>query len=167
MNNWGNVWVHQRPGISETHFRILSTKGIDCYHCFSEQRTHKDVPAEMRCPECSSPGMSSPRYLPPLPPFSSLLIPSFLLRSSHTFIQTTPDPTKPLGPETFMWAGIVWWFRAQTDPVLHATGLQSSPCGHCPMAAPWPHLTIWPSCCSSGLNSLHLAHPKASSSSDH
>ena len=35
-----------------------------------------------------------------------------------------------------------------------------------PWWAPWPHLTMWPSCCSSGLDSLHLAHPKASSPSD-
>lgn len=167
MNNWGNVWVHQMPGVSGSHLRILSTTVIYCYHFYSEQRIHRDVPAEMRCPECSSSGMSSPQYLPPLLPFSSLLIPSFLLRSLHTFIQTTSDPAKPLGPGKLVWTGIVWWFRAQMHPVLHTSGSHSGPCGHYPMVAPWPHLTMWPSCCSSGLDSLHLAHPKASSSSDH
>ena len=145
MNNWGNVWVYQRPGVSGSHLRILSTTVIDCYHCYSEQRTHRDVHAEMRCPECSSSGVSSPQYLPPLLPFSSLLIPPFLLRSLHTFIQTTSDPAKPSGPEKFMRTGIVWWFRAQRHPVLHTSGSHSDPCGHYPMVgsmAALDHVTI-------------------------
>ena len=55
LNNLGGVSVHQRAGISGGHLRILSTTVINCSHCYSAHRTHRDVPAEMGCLECSSP----------------------------------------------------------------------------------------------------------------
>lgn len=133
MNNWGNVWVYQRPGVPGSHLRILSTTVIDCYHCYSEQRTRRVVPAGMRCPECSSSGMSSPQYLPPLLPFSSLLILPFLLRSTHIHPDHFRSCQASSGPEKFMQQGLCGGSEHRCTQYSTPVDETVAQCGHYPM----------------------------------